>query len=68
MSTQQVAAALSAFIAKWLQATMPLIDAVKIDRISGKVQVKDALGWLDVGTFDDWLALARALGALKVKS
>lgn len=63
-----MAAALTAFIGQWIAATMPGTQALKIDRKSGRVQAKDALGWRDVGTFEDWLALGRALGVVKLKT
>ncbi len=62
LSDRQTAAARK-FTCRWLQKVVPGIISVR-QLSDGSLQARDALGWRDVGTFADYVALARALGRL----
>lgn len=52
----------TAFLVEWLRALIPGMKAVKVE--GRRVSVKDAIGWRRVGTLDDYLPIARALGRI----
>lgn len=66
MSREQIAARVQAWLVRWLAATVPGLQTIKVDRKTGRVSVRDSLGWRDVGTTADYVSVARALGVFEV--
>jgi hypothetical protein len=64
MNHAKTAAALKTFLLRWLSRTVPDLQRVRVQR-DGRVQARDSLGWRDVGTMDDFVSIARALGAIQ---
>lgn len=63
MTKTEIAKRLHAFLVTWLRSTSPGMRDLRISS-TGVVAIKDALGWRDVGHMNDWIPVARALGAL----
>lgn len=60
------ATALQRFLVRWLASTTPGLRCIRVR--NGGVEVLDALGWRAVGMLEDYVSLARSMGAIPMGS